>query len=317
MYLHSPYLDPYHNLACEDILLDGVEVPRPAVMLWRASSAVVCGKHQNPWRETAVPWLRRESIPLCRRVSGGGTVYQDTGNLNYALLLDRTTYDRDQVYDMLLSGLDRMGFSAERLGASSLAVAGAKIGGTAFAYRRQTVLHHGTLLVDADLGRLQASLASTMPAVVTHAVASEPVPVTNLSAVRPGTTLEEVQDILGRHLAECLDLPPQPALLPESVEEALISRREVMKSWAWCWGRTPSFAFGLEVTHAGRTVSATVRIEAGCLVEWTWEARTPPSWQRAGELLRGCRFYPQHLLRAAEDAPGEVRVLAESLAGHA
>ena len=97
--------DVFDNLALEELLL--VERTREQIVIafYQNADSVVIGRHQNPWIECDVPALQADRIALARRVSGGGAVYHDRGNLNYSVILARERYDRNAVFDALLSGL--------------------------------------------------------------------------------------------------------------------------------------------------------------------------------------------------------------------
>ena len=152
---------------------------------------VVIGKHQNPWLECDLNWMAAEGIPLRRRISGGGTVVHDAGNLNVGLILPRSDYCEADAFEVFLVALISLGIPARRRGRSAIIADGKKISGQAFCYRGSRVLHHGTLLLDSDLDRLQRALQPAGWEMETHAVASEPATVGNLNRSR-----EEVEAAL-------------------------------------------------------------------------------------------------------------------------
>jgi lipoate---protein ligase len=146
--------------------------------------AVVIGKNQIPWREADLGWMRERRVALCRRASGGGAVYHDEGNVNWSVCVPRARYSARLVTDCGLEALADAGVRAHASGAASLVADGAKISGMAYAYRRDRVLHHGTLLGEADLDRLRRSLQPPAGQWETHGVRSEPMPVRNIGAVK-------------------------------------------------------------------------------------------------------------------------------------
>lgn len=179
--VESQSLDVYRNLAIEEYLMDCVTSLGPVLFVWRSDCAVVIGKNQNPWRECRLDLMRDEEVPLARRISGGGTVYHDAGNLNYCVITDRTDYREEQAFEMVVSALAPFGIRASRAGASNLTVDGLKFSGNAFAFRRGRALHHGTLLLHTDLKRLNRYLGPMLDHIQTHAIASVPASVTNLN----------------------------------------------------------------------------------------------------------------------------------------
>jgi lipoate-protein ligase A len=261
--------DVYANLAAEEALLDAAP-DEPVVFVYRNAAAVVIGKNQNPWRECAVARLDALGVRLARRISGGGTVYHDPGNLNIACILPRAAYRRDEVLGLYIAGLARAGVKAEITGGTSLAVAGRKVSGNAFCFRRDHVLHHGTLLWGADLDRLRAALTPELPGMETRAVASHPMPVVNLGELLPGGTPEELIDAMVAAFAVAWGGVVRDPAMPDPGDR--VAR---LREWAWCYGATPDFT----VHHAGRTLS----VHRGCVV--TVEPDDPHGW--TGQRFRG------------------------------
>ena len=178
--VESQGLDVYRNLAIEEYLMEWVADRGAVLFLWRSECAVVVGKNQNPWRECRLDLMRDEGVPLARRISGGGTVYHDAGNLNYCVIVDRLRYREEQAYEMVFQSLETLGVRAEKTGKSNLSVDGRKFSGNAFAFRKGRALHHGTLLLNTDLERLNRYLGSMSDHIETHAIASVPAEVANL-----------------------------------------------------------------------------------------------------------------------------------------
>ncbi len=232
------------NLAAEEWLAreHGAEQP-PLAIVYRNASAVILGRNQNPWRECDPRRLRQMGVPLLRRVSGGGTVYHDLGNLNYALVTARAAYAPERHSELLREALERLGVAAERGPRNDIWAAGAKVSGTAFMLTARVALHHGTLLLDADLARLRQALAPAAMEIETKAVGSVRSPVANLAEQHPGLTAAAVVDSLqavlerqwGRGRRRQLDTTP--AALPAGAVDLLGKYTDD----AWTLGRTPAF----------------------------------------------------------------------------
>ncbi|MDF7824042.1 biotin/lipoate A/B protein ligase family protein [Pontiellaceae bacterium B12227] len=176
----SESLDVYRNLAIEEYLMDHVGDCGPILFLWQSECAVVMGKNQNPWKECRLDRMAQEDVPLARRISGGGTVYHDAGNLNYCVITSREAYKEEMAYELVFQALETFGIRAEKTGKSNLSVDGLKFSGNAFAFRKGKAMHHGTLLLETDLKRLSRYLGSMVDGIETHAIASVPASVTNL-----------------------------------------------------------------------------------------------------------------------------------------
>lgn len=229
----------------------------PVLFLWRSDCAVVLGKNQNPWRECRLDLMRDEGVPLARRISGGGTVYHDAGNLNYCVIVDRTHYKEETAYEMVFQALETFGVHAEKTGKSNLSVEGRKFSGNAFSFRKNRALHHGTLLLNTDLERLNRYLGSMVEHIDTHAIASVPAEVMNLEL-----NALELADALKKNFHVLYENSPDPSPpqheFDESSLQPLVDRQV---SEAWKYGATPRFSLDfnglkLEIVK-GEVVSST------------------------------------------------------------
>jgi lipoate-protein ligase A len=252
----TEHLDVHRNLALEECLLERAAEHGPALFLWRSAGAVVLGKNQNPWREVNLPALQAAGLALARRCSGGGTVFHDAGNLNYALALPRETYDQDALFERLIQAFQRAGIAAVRGPHHGLLVQGRKFSGSAFCFRRRAVLHHGTLLINADLARMRRVLTGGLE-LASRAIASHPMPVINLAEVQPACDFERV---VGEAFA------PGAATVGDEFLEPLPWREkaERQRSWDWQFGQTPPFDV--------KMADATLHVEHGRIVSVTGNA---------------------------------------------
>jgi lipoate-protein ligase A len=231
--------DIYRNLAVEEWLLDHAAERGPILFLCVNSPCVVVGKNQNPWRECRLSLMEKENVPLARRISGGGAVYHDEGNLNIGVIVPRTEYREEKQYELIFQTLEKFGIQASRLRKNSLAVDGKKFSGQAFSFRGQHVLHHGTLLVNSDLKRLGCYLGSEFNGIETKAVASVPAEVMNLSEAAPGLTVEKLSVALIETFQKMYaDGGMQTVKIPEA---ELVPTIEKLSSNDWKLCHTPRF----------------------------------------------------------------------------
>lgn len=183
--------DVYRNLALEEWLLD--HAPQlPVLFLYVNDPCVVIGKNQNPWRECRLSQMEKEGVALARRISGGGAVYHDLGNLNVSVIVSRTEYVEEKQYELIFQCLEKFGIKSSKVRKNSLVVGDKKFSGQAFCHRRDRTLHHGTLLVNTDLDRLGRYLGPELDDIETKAIASVPAEVANL----PGVTIETLSAAL-------------------------------------------------------------------------------------------------------------------------
>jgi len=145
--------DPSWNLAAEEYLL--TLRSGPFVRLWRNADSVIIGRHQNAWAEIDLDFVEREHIPVIRRMTGGGAVFHDLGNVNYSFfdLKDR------RFTDVVLDALRPLGIDGSCSGRNDLVLEdGSKFSGTAVCKHGGRILEHGTLLFDASIDRLSGAL---------------------------------------------------------------------------------------------------------------------------------------------------------------
>lgn len=269
MFLIKPSFSGVHeHLAAEEILLNGAGPGVPALMIWRGPRAVVLGKNQNPWKECNVEVIRDRNLLLTRRVSGGGSVYHDPGNLNFSWILDRSGYRPETLHAVLRGALARFGLNAHTAATGGLMVQGCKVSGAAYCYRQDRVLHHGTLLWDADLDTLRAALSAPRIRLQTHAVKSVPARVANLREWLPERELDEVAEALIAE-AETVFGPRRVAVLdPERLGEALPR----LRSAEWILGQTPRFRVELCLESA----PLILEIHRGRVSAVTWRGHPHP-----------------------------------------
>jgi len=261
--VHTECLDPYNNLAVEEYLMDHVTEWGPILYFWRANDAVVIGKNQNPWKEVHVPFVTAEGCFLVRRLSGGGAVYHDPGNLNYSLLLPRKQYDTKRQFSALIQALSSLGITVEMMGKNSLAVDGKKISGNAFCLRRAAAMHHGTILISTDLERMRHCLRADESGIQTRAVRSQPAPVMNLSEIDSAISQKQVIAAITESFAEMLD--SKPLKMPDDMADGRVIQQlsEKYMSWDWNYGLTPSFSINIRKPLNRFEVEVTGYVEKG------------------------------------------------------
>ena len=200
---HSESNSPFNNIALEESFLEHA-ADETRLLFWKSRPAVILGKNQNPWLEVNLEYCQEHRVEIARRFSGGGCVYQDAGNLNYAIIHPRKHYCMERILDCISAAFQDGGVGVERILENALGIDGRKFSGHAFCYRRDRVLHHGTLLVDANLDHLLNSLKPEDVSVATHAVLSRTAPVCNLSEY--GLSENRVREFLIRGVESALNL---------------------------------------------------------------------------------------------------------------
>jgi len=281
--------DPHFNLAAEDYLLH--ERSEDFLILSVNDPSVIIGKHQVTQREVNTRFTGEMNIPVIRRISGGGAVYHDHGNLNFAFI--RQSEKGKQVdfafYIKPVTGfLSSIGVDAVFGGKNDITVNGLKISGNAEHVFRERVLHHGTLLFDASVENMRKALKPASGKYSSRGVESNRTSVTNLKGMgeMPGTIEELSVMILSFFRETFIDL--QPFSLSES-EILLVSSLAETKSrgWEWNFAYGPPYTFSNEFTVSGALHKCRFFVKDGII--WESDIEGKSEMAAAGKRLIGCR----------------------------
>ena len=296
--------DPFFNQAFEDYVFRTFREDE-VLLLWRNRPAVVVGCYQNICREVHVRALLEQNIPVVRRMSGGGTVYHDLGNLNYTLITGQSgALDYDRCLAPVLRALNALGVPAQKSRTCDMTVDGKKISGSAQKIANGRVLHHGTLLFDADLTRLdEITTGRKNNAFCSKGTQSAICAVTHL---RP--YLREDCEIVtfARQLAQKI-LPPGAKTVRLTQAQLADVRRlaaELYHSWDWTWGKTPAFTYEKTAEFAGRPIRVRYEARHGLIRNAAVQSDAIDA-ALASALLEGARLDPALFLDVCRALAGE------------
>ena len=240
--------DQYFNLAAEEYLLENSD--DDIFMLWRNDRTVVVGKNQNTWAEVSTPFVRENSIGVVRRMTGGGAVFHDLGNVNFTFICayGGGGIDFSRFASPIIRYLGTLGIDASLGGRNDILADGRKISGNALCVFRRSdgserLMHHGTLLYCADLSEMSGALNVNREKLVTKGIESVKSRVANISALSEklsGISPEEfLLDIL--RFAESEYGAPSRKLTGEERGGISSLRDSKYATWEWNYGASPSF----------------------------------------------------------------------------
>jgi lipoate---protein ligase len=233
--------EPARNLAVESCLLETVPDGAYILYLWQNSRTVVIGRNQNAWKECRVDQLAKDGGWLVRRLSGGGAVYHDMGNLNFTFLVAQKDYDLARQQEIILRAVRSFGLAAEATGRNDIEIGGRKFSGNAFYRSGDRAYHHGTLLIDADMEQMSKYLNVPSQKLEGRGIQSVKSRVVNLSSLSSGITVPSISEAMIHSFGEVCGFVPKT--LPETgVDAARAAELEArFGSWDWNYGRSAPF----------------------------------------------------------------------------
>jgi lipoate-protein ligase A len=241
--------DPWFNLATEDWLFRNFDENQHVLFLWRNKPCIVIGRYQNPWNECDLQAMERDGVVLARRQSGGGAVYHDLGNTNFTFMSPRGEYDKDRNFSIIIKALAQFGVAAVPSGRNDILVGERKVSGSAFRMATKKAFHHGTLLINADMGKLPGYLTPDKQKLQSKGVRSVASRVANLQEFNGRITHESlseaiIEEFFSTHGQRCgiEDLTIERL----SRESSLYETYTTYADWQWRFGSTPRFAHPIE-----------------------------------------------------------------------
>ncbi|MBN1525852.1 MAG: lipoate--protein ligase [Spirochaetales bacterium] len=291
----SPSPAPPANLALEEYLVATLPFNTNAIIFYRNNSSVIIGKHQNPWKECNVITARKKNIGIYRRISGGGTVYHDEGNLNYSFIMNKESYCQNSIYDIIINALSELGIPAERKNKSDIFMDNNKISGNSFYFSKERVLHHGTLLVSADLSMIRGLLTPDNTHYETKAVCSLPSPVKNISDTHPDITMDIIQQHIIAASIHTLSGTRENFICPDSSDPQYSDLVEKHASREWIFQRTPPFSITVDMAMKKEMQRITFSVEQGMIGAVSGSDRETASMLDAS--LAGLEYDPERILQ--------------------
>lgn len=200
-----------------------------------------------------------------RRLSGGGAVYHDMGNLNFTFLLTKDNYNVDKQLEVITMAVNNLGIPAIKSGRNDITVEGRKFSGNAFYSSGDKCYHHGTILVDVDMPSLSKYLNVSKAKLKSKGVDSVKSRVTNLNEYMPDLTLDRLRNELIISYGEIYGLEPSMMELSSRPIEDLMSSEERFSSWEWNYGRKIEFSDSFERRFSWGDFDLQLVVEGGII----------------------------------------------------
>lgn len=234
---------PYRNQAVEEYLMRTVESGSCVLYLWQNQRTVVIGRNQNGRAECRVELLEKDGGFLARRLSGGGAVFHDLGNLNFSFIAADPDYSVARQQGVILAAVRSLGLSAELSGRNDITVEGRKFSGNAFMSSGRRHCHHGTLLISADTSDMAKYLNVDKDKLESKGVRSVRSRVVNLSELDGGITVDAMTVALRKAFGSEYGIEPENLSVADLDESLLDSMTEKFTSSEWRLEAEPDFVF--------------------------------------------------------------------------
>lgn len=259
--------DPQFNLAMEEYIFNTLK--EDVFMLWRNDQAIIVGKNQNTIEEINVDYVEENNISVVRRMSGGGAVFHDLGNLNFTFISndDGNSFSNFKRFTQpIVDLLQQMDVNAECSGRNDLIIDGKKFSGNAQFKRKDRVLHHGTLLFSSDIADLSAALKPKKSKFEGKSVKSVKSRVTNISAhLKEEMTIEDFMDALEQFVDQQSAHFEKYELTPEDIAAIEKMVDEKYGTWNWNFGKSPAYSFSREKRFEAGTVQVNLDVKNGII----------------------------------------------------
>lgn len=269
IYVINDSNNPYFNLALEEYVLTQLDTSETYFLLWQNEPTIVVGKHQNTIEEINSQYVKENKIHVARRLSGGGAVYHDLGNLNFTFIVDHSKedqFDFKKFTRPVIHALKKMGVEAMFNSRNDLIIDGKKFSGNSQYLKKNRLLHHGTLMFNSNIDELVRSLNVSDDKIVSKGIKSVRSRVTNISDyMHKKINVDEFKRILIQHLQEELGSLKQYHLNEKELKEVDKIMHDRYETWHWNYGESPKFNIKKEKRFEQGKIKVLLDVENGLI----------------------------------------------------
>ncbi|OJJ21434.1 lipoate--protein ligase [marine bacterium AO1-C] len=301
--------DPKVNLAIEEHVLRNFDPEGEYLMLYINAPSVILGKHQNVFEEVNVDFVQESGVQVVRRVSGGGTVYHDLGNLNFSYLVPHDAAKVNNYHYFLnpiVEALQSLDVPAEISPRNDIMAAGKKVSGNAQFSTTKRMVSHGTLLFNSEIIHLSQSLKALDSNIQSKSIKSYRSPVANIATYLTPTqqqelNMEQFKKVLLKHIFQTEEIPVYQ-LTTQDWEAVNALVQEKYSTWEWNFARSPRFTLEKTANISGEDVVAQLQVKKGHITSIAFNGATDAkAWENLAQQLVGNKFEKNALRMKLEE----------------
>jgi lipoate-protein ligase A len=298
--------DPSINLAAEEYVIRHIAPEEEILLFYINGPSIIIGRNQNTIQEINTDYVEANNIKVVRRLSGGGAVYHDEGNLNFSFIAPHSKdnfHNFKKFTEPVIKVLNNMGVPAELRGRNDIVVNDQKISGNAQYVAGERMVSHGTLLWQADLGRVGEALRVKAAKIESKGIKSIRSRVANITEFIEGEpmSVEAFREHIIESVFEGKEIKAYQLTASdwEAVEQLADER---YRNWDWNYGRSPAFDIQRETRYAGGEIEVYLDVAQGEIkdVKFYGDFFGQRGVDELETLLVGTRYAPESLAKALE-----------------
>jgi lipoate-protein ligase A len=268
IFIERGQTDPFFNIAAEEFLLKNTN--EEILTFWQSMPSVILGKHQNPVKEVNLDFVNQQKIPVIRRISGGGTVFHDLGNINYTLITQsekqENLVDFRKFTQPMILFLKEFGLESCFEGKNNLTLGGKKFSGNSAHVFKKRVMHHGTFLFETRLDILENIINPSQENIEDKSIESIQASVTNISGnLKEKITLESFKKQMADFFTNYFGIKTRQKLTEKMIEEIQKLAEEKYKKWSWNFGYAPKYRVKNEVMTPSGLIQVDLEVKDGLI----------------------------------------------------
>ncbi len=267
IYINRQESNPYFNIAAEEFILKNIN--EEILMFWKNEPCVIIGKHQNTLREVNTKFTEENNIPVIRRISGGGTVFHDKGNINYTLITEpeskTSLVDFHKFTRPVIDFFKTLGLDVRFEGKNNLTLDGKKFSGNSGHVFKNRVLHHGTLLYQTNLDWLNNVINKNTENIKDKSITSVRASVTNISDYLPMVTMEDFMESMIAFFISYFNIKNTRQLSDKEINDINLLAKEKYHTWKWNYGYSPVFSFENKLSTDYGNIETKLTIKDGLI----------------------------------------------------